>query len=128
MKSKLLIIAALFLINLQAEAQKKNNPQGMYKHIVMFKFKEVSSKASVDSIISAFVLLKDQIPVIKGFEWGLNDSPEHLDQGITHCFAVTFASAADRDNVYQDHPAHVQFKKLVGPHVEKVIVVDYKVE
>jgi hypothetical protein len=128
MKSKLLIIAALFLINLQAEAQRKNNTQGMYKHIVMFKFKEASSKASVDSIISAFILLKEQIPVIKGFEWGLNDSPEHLDQGITHCFAVTFASAADRDNVYQDHPAHVQFKKLVGPHVEKVIVVDYKVE
>jgi hypothetical protein len=109
-------------------AQPKNQDKGLLRHVVIFKFKESSSKASVDSVVNAFVALKDKIPVVKKLEWGLNDSPENWHQGFTHCFILTFANKKDRDEVYQVHPAHKAFQKILGPHMEKVFVVDYAME
>ena len=100
----------------------------MYRHVVMFKFKASSSKESVDKIVDAFIALKKEIPVIKAFEWGLNDSPENWHQGFTHCFILTFDNKHDRDVVYQKHQAHLDFQKILGPHMDKVFVVDYKAE
>ena len=37
---------------------------------------------------------------------------------------VTFANEQGRD-AYLPHPAHEAFKKIVGPHLDKVLVVDY---
>ena len=96
----------------------------MLRHVVMFKFKETSTPADVERIVKAFGALPERIKEIKGFEWGTDNSPEGLQQGLTHCFFVTFASEADRD-AYLPHPAHKEFVDLVGPHVEKVTVVDY---
>ncbi|MEY3562695.1 MAG: hypothetical protein RLZZ294_701 [Bacteroidota bacterium] len=98
------------------------------RHVVIFKFKETSSKASVDSVVKSFMGLAKKIPVIKSMEWGLNDSPENFHQGFTHCFVITFSNKKDRDEVYQKHPAHMEFQKVLGPHMEKVFVVDYKAE
>jgi hypothetical protein len=125
---KYILFAAFALFSTFASAQKKGNKETSYRHVVIFKFKESSSKESVDSVVKAFVALKDKIPVIKSFEWGLNVSPEHFDQGFTHCFIVTFSNTEDRDNIYQKHPAHKDFQKILGPHMDKVFVVDYKVE
>lgn len=125
---KYILFATFALISIFATAQKKANKEAAYRHVVIFKFKEASSKESVDSVVNAFVALKDKIPVIKSFEWGLNVSPEHFDQGFTHCFIITFSSTEDRDNIYQKHPAHKDFQKILGPHMDKVFVVDYKVE
>ena len=101
---------------------------GNLRHVVIFKFKETSSKASVDSVVQAFVALGKKIPVVKSLEWGLNDSPENFHQGFTHCFVLTFANKKDRDEVYQKHPAHMEFQKILRPHMEKVFVVDYLAE
>ncbi|MEY3151718.1 MAG: hypothetical protein RLZZ333_315 [Bacteroidota bacterium] len=101
---------------------------GDLRHVVIFKFKETSSKASVDSVVKSFIGLAKKIPVIKSMEWGLNDSPENFHQGFTHCFVITFSNKKDRDEVYQKHPAHMEFQKVLGPHMEKVFVVDYKAE
>ncbi len=101
---------------------------GDLRHVVIFKFKETSSKASVDSVVKSFMGLAKKIPVIKSMEWGLNDSPENFHQGFTHCFVITFSNKKDRDEVYQKHPAHMEFQKVLGPHMEKVFVVDYKAE
>ena len=101
---------------------------GDLRHVVIFKFKETSSKASVDSVVKSFMGLAKKIPVIKSIEWGLNDSPENFHQGFTHCFVITFSNKKDRDEVYQKHPAHMEFQKVLGPHMEKVFVVDYKAE
>lgn len=98
------------------------------RHVVIFKFKETSSKASIDSVVDAFMGLAKKIPVVKSMEWGLNDSPENFHQGFTHCFVLTFANKKDRDEVYQKHPAHMEFQKILRPHMEKVFVVDYKAE
>lgn len=94
------------------------------RHVVMFKFKETSAPADVERIVKAFRELPGKIPEIKGFEWGTDTSPEGLQQGLTHCFLITFADEAGRD-AYLPHPAHKAFVDLVGPHVDKVTVVDY---
>lgn len=94
------------------------------RHVVLFKFKETSTAADVARIVEAFRGLPARIPAIKGFEWGTNVSPEGKAEGFTHCFFVTFATEADRD-AYLPHPAHKEFVAVVGPHVDKVCVVDY---
>lgn len=97
------------------------------RHVVMFKFKESSSAADIEKIEKAFAGLSKSIPLIKAFEWGLNNSPENLNQGLTHCFFATFASEKDRDD-YLIHPKHKEFTNIAGPHIDKVTVVDYWVK
>jgi hypothetical protein len=120
------IILALFV--LLSGLSYGQTSSGDLRHVVIFKFKETSSKASVDSVVKSFIGLAKKIPVIKSMEWGLNDSPENFHQGFTHCFVITFSNKKDRDEVYQKHPAHMEFQKVLGPHMEKVFVVDYKAE
>lgn len=100
-------------------AQKKE-----LRHVVMFKFKETSTAADVKAIEMAFAGLPKKIKEIKKYEWGINNSPEGLNQGLTHCFILTFKSEADRDS-YLPHPAHKEFGKLLGPHLDKVTVLDF---
>ena len=115
----LLLASILFFSTTNINAQKKE-----LRHVVMFKFKDSSSAADVIAIESAFASLPKKIKEIKRFEWGVNNSPENLNQGLTHCFLVTFKSEADRE-IYLPHPAHKEFVTLVGPHVDKVTVLDY---
>lgn len=104
-------------------AQTSTEPE-MLRHVVLIKFKDSSTKQDVDKAISAFESLPKQISQIKAFEWGLNNSPEKLNQGLTHAFVLTFSSEKDRDD-YLVHPDHKKFGALAGPHFEKVVVVDY---
>lgn len=94
------------------------------RHVVLFRFKESATPADVDAIVAAFRGLPAAIPGIREFEWGTDVSPEGKSQGFTHCFVVTFGSEADRD-AYLPHPAHRDFVAVVGPHVERVCVVDF---
>ena len=109
---------------LPAAAGAPQKLEQVLRHVVLFKFKETSTEADVERIVKAFRALPERIKEIKGFEWGTDNSPEGLQQGLTHAFFVTFASTADRD-AYLPHPAHKEFVDLVGPHVEKVTVIDY---
>ena len=99
-------------------------PDSVLRHVVLFGFKATSSPEDVDKIVAAFQALPGKISEIKGFEWGVNSSPEGLNQGLTHAFTVTFHSDADRD-AYIPHPAHQEFVGLLGPHLDKVTVIDY---
>lgn len=94
------------------------------RHVVMFKFKETSSAVDIQKVEEAFKVLPSKIKQIKGYEWGTNNSPEGLDQGFTHCFFLTFKSEADRA-IYLPHPAHKAFGKILEPHLDKVLVLDY---
>jgi hypothetical protein len=122
------IFTLLFVFSIHFAFAQNKTQEGPLQHVVIFKFKETSSKSSVDSVVQAFVGLKDKISVIKKFEWGLNDSPENWHQGFTHCFILTFNNKYDRDVIYQKHQAHLDFQKILGPHMDKVFVVDYKAE
>lgn len=96
----------------------------LLRHVVMFKFSDKATPAGIQKIEAAFAALPQKIKQIKGFEWGTNSSPEKLNQGLTHCFILSFASDKDRD-AYLVHPAHTDFGKSLGSDVEKVTVIDF---
>jgi hypothetical protein len=128
MKSFFAFIAAASLFILSStmtQAQSKN--EKVLRHVVLFKFKDTSTAADVKKVEDAFADLAKKLPLIKGYEWGKNNSPEKLNQGLTHCFLLTFSSEKDRDD-YLVHPDHKAFGKILGPHLDKVTVVDYWTE
>lgn len=90
----------------------------------MFKFKDGTTESDIKKVEDAFRALPSKIKEIKGFEWGTNNSPENLNQGFTHCFFLTFDSEEGRA-VYLPHPAHKAFGGILGPHLDKVLVLDY---
>lgn len=94
------------------------------RHVVLFKFKDTATSEDIKTIESAFADLPSKIEEIKGFEWGINNSPEGLNKEFTHCFFLTFDSSEGRD-VYLPHPAHKAFSEIITPHLEDVLVVDY---
>ena len=108
----------------KTSAEPKEAPKKVLRHVVLFKFKEGTDKADVKKIEDAFRGLPSKISSIRDFEWGTDVSPEGKSKGLTHCFFVTFADEKGRDE-YLPHPAHKDFVKVVGPHVEDVCVVDY---
>lgn len=94
------------------------------RHVVLFKFKENTTAEKLKAIEESFAGLPGQIPEIIDFEWGINNSPEGLNKGFTHCFFVSFESEKGRE-IYLPHPAHKAFVDLASPHIEDVTVVDY---
>lgn len=104
-----------------------NKATKQLRHVVLFKFKETSSAIAIKKIETAFINLPTKIKEIKAFEWGLNNSPEKLNKGFTHCFFVSFSSEEDR-SIYLPHPAHKAFVSLLKPHLEDVLVLDYWVK
>jgi hypothetical protein len=62
--------------------------------------------------------------VQRDLKWGTDVSVEGLQQGFTHCFFVSFRSEADRAK-YLPHPAHKEFGQILGPHLDKVLVIGY---
>nr|WP_229252982.1 Dabb family protein [Dyadobacter sp. CECT 9275] len=96
----------------------------MLRHVVLFKFKDSSTPAQIKEVEDAFRKLPSKIKEIKALEWGTNNSPENLNQGFTHLFFVSFESEAARA-IYLPHPAHDAFVKVLKPHLDKVLVLDY---
>ena len=123
--SAFVAVTTMSLINSpQTSAQPKEAPRKVLRHVVLFKFKEGTTKEQLKAIESAFGSLPSKIDTIRDFEWGTDVSPEGKSKGFTHCFFVTFADEKGRD-VYLPHAAHMDFVKLVGPQVGDVCVVDY---
>ena len=97
---------------------------GVYRHVVLFKFKDSAPPEQVQAVEAAFKALPSKINTITGFEWGTNVSPEGKDDGFTHCFFVTFKDKAGLE-VYLPHPDHKAFGALLRPILDKVLVIDY---
>lgn len=118
------ILASTIMTSTTGHAQKQTDGEKLLRHVVLFKFKDSSKPADIAKVEKAFAALTKKIPLIRQFEWGTNNSPENLNQGLTHCFLVTFTSEKDRD-AYLIHPDHKAFVEILGPHLDKVTVVDY---
>ena len=99
-------------------------PDRVLRHVVLLKFKEGTTDEQVRQIEEAFCSLPGKVDAIYDLEWGTDVSVENVSQGFTHCFLVTFLSEADRA-VYLPHPEHKAFGQLLGPYLDKVLVVDY---
>ena len=121
-----LAVSFVMIGALVAGAQSKTEAR-VLRHVVLFKFKDTSTPEDVKKVEAAFAELPGKLSLIKGYEWGTNNSPENLNQGFTHCFLLTFSNEKDRD-AYLFHPDHKAFGKILGPHLDKVTVVDYWTE
>ncbi len=97
---------------------------GLLRHAVFFQFKPESSAEQIEDVVTAFEALPGKISEIIDFEWGVNNSPEKLDDGFTHCFVLTFRDEAGRA-AYLPHEAHKAFGDVLRPHMSKVFVIDY---
>ena len=106
------------------KATKCHKKEPLLRHIVLFKFRENATETQIQKVIDAFSALPTKIKEIQSYEWGLNNSPEGLDKGFTHCFQVTFKSEADRE-IYLPHPDHKAFVEVLKPILADVLVVDY---
>jgi hypothetical protein len=105
--------------------EKIMNPKSpLLRHVVLFKFRDSYSEDEIEHVVSSFMSLKNQVPQIVDMEWGRNISEENYHLGFTHCFVISYQSIQDL-NDYQKHPAHLDFQKILAPHMEKVFVVDY---
>jgi hypothetical protein len=113
------LVAVLISVNLMAQPVKKE-----LRHVVLFGWKANADTAAINRVVDAFRVLPKQIKSIKKFEWGVNNSPENLNQGLTHCFTLTFRSEKDRDD-YLVNPSHKEFTRLLPDVLEKVTVLDY---
>ncbi len=96
----------------------------LLRHVVLLKFKKGTTPEHIEKVEAAFSDLPSKISEIQGYEWGLNNSPEGLDKGFTHCFFLTFKSEADRA-AYLPHPDHKAFGAVLTPYLEDVLVIDY---
>ena len=114
-------ISFILLTSLHVNAQQEKKE---LRHVVMFGWKAGADSAAINRVVMAFKALPEKIKTIKRFEWGMNNSPENLNQGLTYCFLVTFASEKDR-NDYIVNPDHKAFTQLLPAIMEKVTVVDY---
>lgn len=123
-KIYLIISAILLIVSCSPNPQQESSPSSVLRHVVLFKFTDASTPDDVKKVEDAFGELAGKISQIKDYEWGTNSSPENLNQGLTHCFLVTFHSDKDRDD-YLVHPDHQAFVEVLKPHLDKVTVIDY---
>jgi len=124
MKKLFLITGLLLVATLYLTAQKNDMQQKLLRHVVLFSFKTGSTPEQIKAVETAFAALPQKIKQVKAFEWGINNSPENLNQGFTHCFFVSFASEEDRA-IYLPHPDHKAFVEVLKPVLDKVLVIDY---
>ncbi len=94
-------------------------------HVVAFKFKEGAAKEKIAQVCQDFRKLKKRIPQILSYKAGVNNSPEKLNKGFTHCFVLAFKDTKDRD-AYLVHPAHKEFAKSLGGLIADVFVIDFQ--
>ena len=124
---KKMIVLSLFACISASTVSAQNSADKILRHVVLFKFKDDASAANVKSVEDAFLALPGKISLIKSVEWGTNNSPENLNEGLTHCFFVSFSSEKDRDD-YLVHPDHKAFVEVLKPFLDKVVVIDYWVK
>ncbi len=128
------VAVGLFAVGVFAMAQADNvssksdsKSARQLRHVVLFKFKDGTTREQIQEVVDAFRALKTKIDAIQDFEYGTDVSVENKSEGFTHCFFVTFRDEQGRD-AYLPHPAHKAFGALVRPRLDKVLVVDYWVE
>jgi len=96
------------------------------KHVALFKFKDGTAQEQIDKVLDSLLDLSENLPGIEDYVAGTNNSPEGLNEGLTHGFVMTFTDAAARDT-YLTHPEHERIKTEVLPHIERVLVFDFEV-
>jgi len=95
----------------------------MIRHIVFFKFKEGTSNADRESLISALEGLKNKIAEVKELKVGkdVGNKPNSYHIALDSVFE-TF----DDVETYAIHPDHVEVVNMVKQLCESSVKVDYE--
>ncbi|KAI2603058.1 stress responsive A/B barrel domain-containing protein [Hypoxylon fragiforme] len=102
-------------------------------HLVLLKFKDLIPPEEVKSACSKFLSLGDnclhpttQKTYFKVVGGGKDNSPENLQNGLTHAFVVYFENGEeDREYYLKTDPVHMEFSVDIKELVEKIQVVDF---
>lgn len=98
------------------------------KHVVLVRFKAEITSDTIADLFAALGNLRQTIPGLLDYSWGVNNSTEGLAKGFTHGFVMTFADEASRDG-YLPHPDHEAVKAQILPWIEGgaagVVILDW---
>lgn len=98
----------------------------MIRHLLLIRFKDSADATEIEKLRALFEAMPAKVAGFESVEWGVNDSPEQLNQGYTHAVVMTFADEAGRQR-YLPHPEHEALKSVFKPLLDDIIVVDYQV-
>lgn len=84
----------------------------MIHHLVLLRIRRDAGKAAIERMFAELAGLQRTIPGLLSFAGGPYSSPEGLQRGFTHAFAMTFRDAQARDT-YLPHPEHEKVKATV---------------
>jgi quinol monooxygenase YgiN len=99
----------------------------MLKHIVMWKLKDVAGTAkaaNAQRVKAALESCRGVTPGMLKYEVGLDVGSDHAPWDV-----VLYSEFADQAalQAYQQHPAHLAIKQVIGPLRENRGAVDYEV-
>jgi hypothetical protein len=96
----------------------------MYKHIILFKFQASVSTAEALELLHQLGDLKDKIPGIIKYSYGINDGDNAHNSGFEYAFVMEFSSKKDRD-AYQINDHHQTFiNERLNSAISEAIVFD----
>jgi hypothetical protein len=98
----------------------------MIRHVLLLEFKLGVTESDMLSVFKEFESMPSKVDGVLSVEWGLNNSPENINRGFTHCVFMTFADEQGRNN-YLPHPEHELLKAELDPLLENIIVLDYQI-
>lgn len=84
----------------------------MIQHLVLLKIRRDTPAAKVKSIFELIGGMRAHCPGLRSYQHGPYSSPEGLNKGFTHGFAMSFDTAKSRDE-YLVHPEHEKVKAAV---------------
>ena len=96
----------------------------MIRHILLIQFKSSATDEEIEKTRELFEAIPNKIEGVISAEWGVNDSPENLNQNYTHSVLMSFNNESARQH-YLPHPKHDNLKLFFAPIIEDIIVFDY---
>jgi quinol monooxygenase YgiN len=97
----------------------------MIKHIVMWKLKGegAEKQRNIATVKAALATCKDLVPGLLKYEIGTDIGIDHAPWDVAVYSEFTDRAALD---AYQQHPAHLAIKPVIGPLRELRGAVDYE--
>lgn len=102
----------------------------MIHHLVLLKIRRDTTAERLKAVFTAIGSMKAHCPGLLSYHHGPYSSPEGLNKGFTHAFAMTFDTAETRDT-YLFHPEHEKVKaavfEVLEGGLEGVVAFDFEV-
>ncbi|KAI1771523.1 dabb-domain-containing protein [Hypoxylon cercidicola] len=101
-------------------------------HIVCFKFKDLIPPEEAKAACGRMLALSTnclhpttQKNYVKMLGGGKDNSPEGLQNGLTHAFIAVFENEEDRKYYLEADPAHLEFVASIKDIVDKAQIIDF---